>query len=263
MYRDDEFIIHRIPKNEDLHLYFIADVHLGCQQHMQQKWADFCDHFLDDPNAYLILGGDMINNNTKNSVAGPFEDIMRPREQKIVMAEMLKPLRKRILAAIPGNHEGRSGKDADDDPMYDILCKIDCEDIYRENMAIVKLQIGKNKDHCQTYMVVAVHGTGGGIWTGAAVNRNERFGLAMDGVDLLLVGHSHKAYTDTPGKILIDSRNNRVSIKPFSIVVPSSWMGYGGYSARKEMLPAAYVTQKITLLGGSTKGVDVTQSWRA
>ena len=252
MHQDFDLITHKFSKGTDLRIYFIADVHLGAREHMEREWADFCDMLLTDPHAYLILGGDMVNNATRSSISNIFDETMRPREQKIKMAEMLKPLSKRILCAVPGNHEGRSGKDADDDPMYDILCKIDCEDVYRENIAFVKINIGAHHS-CHkdpTYVLTVVHGAGGGIWTGAAVNRNERFGYTIDGTDALLVGHTHKPYIAQPGKIFIDARNNTVSIKPFKIITASSWMNYGGYAAKKQLLPASHAKQVITLHGG-------------
>ena len=252
MYNDFDMIVHKFPKHEDLHIYFVADVHLGAKEHMEKEWADFCDHILEDPNAYLILGGDLINNATRTSISNIFDETMRPREQKAQMTTMLKPLAKRILCGVPGNHEGRSGKDVDDDPMYDILCKLDKEDVYRENMAFVKIQIGnrRNKNHkVPTYMLTVLHGSGGGIWTGASVNRNERFGYTIDGTDAVLVGHTHKPYVAQPGKIYIDAHNNMVSIKPLKIIVATSWLNYGGYAARKQMLPASHAPQIITLHG--------------
>lgn len=252
MHNDFDMIVHKFTKPEDLHIRFISDVHLGAREHMEREWTDFCDHVLDDPNCYLILGGDMINNATRSSVSNIFDETMRPREQKIVMTEMLKPLSKRILCGVPGNHEGRSGKDADDDPMYDILCKLNLEDLYRENMAFMKIHLGgkKGTSHANpTYILTVLHGAGGGIWTGAAVNRNERFAYTIDGTDALLVGHTHKPYVAQPGKIYIDPQNNKVSIKPLKIIVATSWMNYGGYAARKQMLPASHAPQTITLHG--------------
>lgn len=252
MPRDFDMIVHKFPVNNDLHLHFIADVHLGAQEHMTREWENFCSTILDDPNAYIILGGDLINNATRNSVSNVFDETMRPREQKRVMAEMLQPLRERILCAVPGNHEGRSGKDADDDPMYDILCKLDLEELWRENIAFVKVQIGppeKDGKKNPTYMLVVMHGAGGGIYTGAAVNRNERFGYVLDGADALLVGHSHKPFVTQPGKIYIDKYNNQVSIKPFKVITATSWLNYGGYAAKKMLLPASHAPQVITLFG--------------
>ena len=260
MKHDFDLIVRNFPQQQDLHLYFIADVHLGAKEQMEREWAEFCEFVLTDPNAYLILGGDLINNGTRNSVSGPFEDTLRPREQKIKMAEMLSPLSKRILCAVSGNHEFRSGKDADDDPVYDILCKLNLEEVYRENIAFLKIQLGKGRNiqhRNPTYTLVVTHGAGGGIWTGAAVNRNERFGYTIDGADALLVAHTHKPYVAQPGKIYIDKQNNLVSIKPFKIIVATSWLNYGGYAARYQLLPASHALQQITL-HGSKKQIDVT-----
>ena len=256
MLRDFEMIVHEFPVRSDVHLHFIADVHLGAQEHMEREWADFCDHLLEDPSAYVILGGDLINNATRNSVSNVFDEVMRPREQKRVMMEMLAPLKNRILCAVPGNHEGRSGKDADNDPMYDIMCKLDLEDLYRENMAFVKVRIGKKENNGEanpTYMLAIMHGTGGGMLPGATINRNERMGYAIDGADALLVGHSHKPMVSQPGKIIIDKRNEQVSIKPFKVIVASSWLSYGGYAARKMLLPSTHAPQVITLHGNKKK----------
>lgn len=260
MPKDFDMIVHKFPENNDLHLHFIADVHLGAQEHMEREWENFCATILQDPNAYTILGGDLINNATRNSVSNVFDETMRPREQKRVMTEMLQPLRDRILCAVPGNHEGRSGKDADDDPMYDILCKLDLEELWRENIAFVKIQIGlpeKDGKKNPTYMLVVMHGAGGGIYTGAAVNRNERFGYVLDGADALLVGHSHKPFVTQPGKIFIDKYNNQVSIKPFKVITATSWLNYGGYAAKQMLLPASHAPQVITLFGRK-KEINVT-----
>ena len=78
MLRDFDMIVHEFSVRSDIHLHFIADVHLGAQEHMEREWADFCDHLLEDPSAYVILGGDLINNATRNSVSNVFDEVMRP-----------------------------------------------------------------------------------------------------------------------------------------------------------------------------------------
>lgn len=214
---------------------------------------DFLKMVESTPNVYLALAGDLINNATKSSVSNVFEDIYRPSEQKKMMAKLLEPVKDRILCAIPGNHEARSGKDADDDPMYDIMCKLDIEDRYRENIAIVKIRFGDNQKGSgrdnPTYIIAVVHGSGGGIYTGGAVNRNERFGYVFDGIDGLITGHTHKPVLSVPSKIHVNPRNNTVSLTPFRVITATSWLKYGGYSARKMLLPASHVLQTMTLSG--------------
>lgn len=226
---------------------------------MESAWREFRTAIQNEENSYIILCGDLINNATRNSVSNVFDEVMRPREQKRLMTEMLMPLRDKILCAVPGNHEGRSGRDADDDPMYDIMCKLDLEDIYRENMAFLKIQIGKldaNGTRNPTYTFAVTHGSGGGILTGGAVNRAERFGYAIDGADALIVGHTHKPFNTYPGKIKIDANNNRVSVKPFHVVNCSSWLDFAGYAMKHMMLPTAHVAQKI-LLSGKSKDMKI------
>lgn len=252
MLPDFEMIVHRFEERPDLTIIPVSDVHLGAAEHMEKEWAAFCESVLSRPNVYLILVGDLINNATRNSVSNVFEETLRPREQKKMMTQMLMPLRDRILAGVSGNHERRSLKDADDDPSYDIMCKLDLENLYRENIAFIKIQMGKpraNGIDNPTYTIVATHGAGGGIYTGAAVNRNERFGYVIDGMDCLIVGHTHKPFITQPSKIKINPYNNTVSMRPFKVVSSTSWLKYGSYAARSMMLPTSHAVQTITFAG--------------
>lgn len=248
MLSDFEIITHSFPDREDCMIIPISDVHLGAAEHLAKEWEDFRNKVLAHPGVKLLLCGDLINNATRSSVSNVFEETMRPREQKRAMVEMLTPLRDRILCAVSGNHERRSGKDADDDITYDIMCKLDLEDLYRENIAFLRIQMGNKKGDGTknpTYTLAVTHGAGAGM----PLNRNERFGYAIDGLDCLVVGHSHKPMVSQPAKIKIDPYNNKVSIKPFKVVTATSWLGWGGYAAQKMLLPSSHCPQTITLCG--------------
>lgn len=258
MLPDFEMIIHKFPKREDITIIPIADVHLGARECMEQEFIKFIDTIKDKPNVYLVLGGDLINNATRSSVTNIFEETMRPADQKKMMAKILAPVAHKILAAVSGNHERRSGKDADDDPTYDILCKIDREDVYRENMAFVKFQFGdpsKNGENNPTYTIVVTHGAGGGALTSGAVLKGERFGYAIDGMDALIMGHTHKPFTTQPGKIVIDKYNNKVSVKPFKVINMTSWLETSSYALQKMMLPSTYCLHTLTLRGNKKEMV--------
>ena len=252
MLPDFSMIIHKFPEQEDITIYPISDVHLGARECKEQEFIKFIDGIKDLPNVYLILGGDLINNATRSSVTNIFEETMRPADQKKEMAKILAPVAHKILAAVSGNHERRSGKDADDDPTYDVLCKLDREDVYRENMAFVKLQFGEQDGsgiRNPTYTIVVTHGAGGGMLTSGAVLRGERFGYAIDGMDALIMGHTHKPFTTVPGKIFIDARNNKVSVKPFKVINMTSWLDASAYALQKMMLPSTCCMHTLTLRG--------------
>lgn len=226
--------------DKEIVIYPISDVHLGCLEHNEDEWNKFIECVKKDPKAYVILVGDLMNNATRSSVSDIFEDVYTPSQQKKLLIKYLTPIKDKILCAVSGNHERRSIKDADNDPTYDIMCKLDLEDIYRKNIAFLKVQIGKHS----TYTFAVTHGTGGGIYTGAAVNRNERFGHVIDGLDCLIVGHTHKGIVSKPSKIVIDSRNNVVSLKSYTVISTQSWLNYGGYAVQKMLLPASSATSE-------------------
>ena len=263
MLSDFDMIIHEYKMNKDMLIIPVSDVHLGSAEHLRDKWNKFCGDVLKQDNVFITLGGDMVNNAIKSSVSNIFEETMRPAEQKKAMTEMLKPLAEagRILCAVRGNHEKRSGKDTDDDPMYDIMEKLDLEDIYRENMAFVKIRMGeKDADGVKnpTYCLAVTHGAGDGIYTGAAVNRNERFATVIDGIDGLIVGHTHKGSITKPMKIYVDKCNNKVSFKQYVVVSSVSWLQYGGYALAKMMLPATSGEPQTMKLCRNEKRIELT-----
>lgn len=252
MLHDFDLIQHSFPG--DATVYPIADVHLGAVEHAEKEWQDFLKR-VERENAYLILAGDLLNNSTRGTrFANPFDEVLRPREAKRRMVEYLKPMKERILCVVTGNHERRTLKDSDQDLTYDICSKLDIEHLYRENIAFMCLSCGERTHEAkakQTYTFAVTHGAGGGIYTGAAVNRNERFGNIVDGLDCLVTGHVHKGFVSKPSKIVIDPRNRVVSMKHYVVISCVSWLNYGGYAAQKMLLPAHIADpQKVQLLSG-------------
>ena len=251
MLPDFEMIIHKFPR-EDITIIPIADVHLGARECMEQEFIQFINGVKDEPTTYFVLCGDLISNGLKNSVTNIYEELYRPFEQKKMMAKILEPVKDRVLCSVSGNHERRSTRDADDDPAYDIMCKLDIENLHRESMAFLKIQIGDIKNNGErnpTYMITVVHGAGGGMLTSGAVLRGERSAYAVDGCDLFIFGHTHKPFMTQPGKIVIDPRNEKISIKPIKVLNATSWLEYTDYAAQKMLLPTTHALHTVTLCG--------------
>ena len=256
MLKDFDLIRHSFPADKTIDIYPIADVHLGAVEHSKAEWENFLKS-VERENAYLILVGDLLNNNTRGvKFANPFDETMRPREAKRKMVEDLKPIKDRILCITTGNHEERTLRDSDQDLTYDICSKLDIEDVYRENACFMVVSIGErgNSHHSNgvqanaTFTFCVTHGAFGGALTGGMVNRNERFGGIIEGLDCLVTAHAHKGAVTKPSKIVIDPRNNIVSVKHYVAISCVSWLNYGGYAARKMLTPAqACDPQKIRL----------------
>lgn len=245
MLDDFKVIAKDFSNGKDIHIYPISDVHLGAQEHLQKEWLEFIQVIQSDPDGYAVLVGDLINNSTRSSIANVYEETMRPQLQKTRMVEMLTPIRDKILCAVSGNHERRSLKDADDDAMYDIMCKLDLEEVYRPNACFVKINFGRNQKidgkRRPCYTLCITHGAGSGY------NRAEKFSYYIDNLDCLITGHTHKPVVMSPAKIMFDTHNNRISIKPFKVVTATSWLNYGGYAMQKLLQPATMSPQVLTL----------------
>jgi predicted phosphodiesterase len=259
MLNDFQMVKHSF--NEPIIIFPISDGHYGALEHCSKEWADFCKTVEQTPNAYVILGGDLVNNNVRTcKFINPYDELVRPREQKHQMVEFLKPIKDKILCAVGGNHEARSIKDDDIDITYDIMAKLDIEDLYRPGMCFMKVSLGHRKDNTpiQSYTFAVTHGAGGGIYTGATVNRNERFGNVVEGLDCLIVGHTHKGTVTKPSKIVIDRKNDVVSMSHYTVISMVSWLNFGGYAMQKMLLPA-HVTepQKLKLHMNHAKRIEV------
>ena len=250
---DSILITHKFPDRKDISIYAIADVHLGAKECMEQEFMKFIKMVEETPDVYLILAGDLLNNATKSSVSNVFDDVYRPSEQKKIMAEILRPIKDRILCAIPGNHEDRSGKDVDDDPMYDVMAKLDIEERYRKNVAVVKIKMGDNQkrhgSNNPVYTFAVVHGNGGGAMTGGGVNKAERYAYTFEGIDALITAHTHKPLITTPSKTRVDHQRNITRQVPFDVIFATSWLRHSDYAARKMLFPTSHVFQKIQLSG--------------
>lgn len=260
MLPDFKIISHKFTDRPDIEIWPVFDVHLGATEHNAEAWAKFCKMILSRENAYLVLGGDLINNCTRSSISNIWEETASPSMQKRLIVEMLEPLKDRILCSVGGNHERRSEKDADYDPAYDIMCKLHKEELYRKNIAFLRVKMGVDggagqKNPC--YVFCVTHGAAGGAKYGGATNKAVDFGYTLSGIDCLIVGHTHKPFVTSPAQIVADPQHGMAYIKPFYVVNATAWMNYGGYAAQK-MLPPSSITPQVITLSGKKKLIKVT-----
>lgn len=262
MLHDFDLIRHSFPN--DIDIYPISDVHLGAVEHAEPEWQNFLKRVEND-NAYVILAGDLLNNSTRGTkFANPFDEVFRPREAKRRMVEYLEPIKDRILCVVSGNHEQRTIRDSDQDMTYDICAKLNVEHLYRENIAFMLVSCGRRNTEnkaLSTFSFCVTHGSGGGIYTGAAVNRSERFGNVVEGVDCIVTGHVHKGFVSKPAKIVLDARNGVVSMKHYVVISCVSWLNYGGYAARAMMLPAQICDPQRLRLVSSRDSKKIITTW--
>jgi UDP-2,3-diacylglucosamine pyrophosphatase LpxH len=238
---------------DELELYAVADVHIGERESRLEDFERFIDFILDKPNRYVLILGDIINNNLKNSVGSVYEDTIPPSQQKKKAKQLLKRLQSRIIAIVSGNHEFRSHKDTDQDITEDIAEYLDVP--YSPDVIYIKLTFGKKQNgKRQCYTIYATHGFAGGRTPGNALNRLEDLSKNIE-AEIYIVGHTHKKIAHKAMFHKPDLQNNVIREVEQLFINTASWVSYGGYAKRKGMRPQARGAAPIKL-GGREKYIE-------
>lgn len=248
---DYDLIVHKFPEElEEMTIYPLGDVHIGSNEFDEELFDKWIKTVKDDPNGYVVIVGDVFDNTLKNSRGNSYDAKMRPREQKFFAVEKFRPIKDRILAIVDGNHEYRSVYATDDSPLYDTMCKLDLEHLFRENMAFVKINLGrKRSDRQWSYVLVATHGT--------TKTKREKFSYAIDGMDIFVTGHEHTPTNDFPMKLEVDVRNEVIREVELTTVVVPSFLKYGGYGMRGMYQPKSNKRFPRIILSGTEKEVSL------
>lgn len=248
-------------KRPTVTIYPIGDLHLGSIGCHEKEWGEFVNFIKDEQDSYIVCVGDLLDNSIIGAVGNPWDCKYRPIEQKNVLAEFLKPISDKVLCGIRGNHEERNSRKGgtDQDPLYDVFCRLNIEERYRAGTAFLYLMIGertngkKGTRAMQSYNIVVTHGTGGGKFAGSAINNQHRFGSSIDGCDVLITGHTHAPSITKPSKVVFDPVHAEIRTEPFACVQCASWLAYSGYPLEKMLPPQTAwsndVPQRIELCG--------------
>lgn len=226
----DDFTALKYKSDHPIRIYPLGDVHIGSKEFNAELFDQWVRNVADDPDGVVVIVGDLMNMGLKNSKSNIYEEIMTPMEQKEKCYELLKPIANKIIGGCSGNHEYRMVKEAGNNPLYDVFCRLQIEDKYRENICFLKINCGEYQHNPITYGVVLTHGT--------SKNRDERWNLSVDGCDLFINGHTHEACHKPNAKIVFDVGHDRVSIKPYHEVVVTPFQSYGGYAVRGKYRPS-------------------------
>jgi UDP-2,3-diacylglucosamine pyrophosphatase LpxH len=261
----EEMITHKFLGGHDVEIVPVFDVHLGNPFCMEQRFIEFINETKETPNRYLILGGDLIENNLKNSPGSVYEQTIPPHIQKREMANILAPVRDRCLCFVQGNHERRSTRETSLCPLFEIAAKLDLEQYYRDSVAFLAIEMGiKERPNGvksagferPLYSIAVCHGNGGGMLTGSSINRTERWNQNIDGIDLTVSGHTHRPYVTFVSKQIVNMRTRKVTRGQAWNVSATSWLEYGGYASQKMLPPSSFALHKI-ILHGDKKQIEV------
>lgn len=251
---DFELIVKRFDGGQKgLNVYPLGDLHIGSEMFDVKAWEKWVNMVCLDKDSAVVVVGDVFDNGLRNSKSLCYGQTMRPREQKEWAVKNFGEFADKIIGAVQGNHEYRSTKETDDCPLYDVMCKYDLEDLYRENMAFMKIGIGrKSLDRQFAYTMCLSHG--------ASRGKVENFGYVIDGMDIMVSGHTHNGSCDFPAKLVIDPYNECVRQVGFVKVVVPSLLKFGGYAMRDMYKPTDNMKFPVIKLSGE-KEKEVGVEW--
>lgn len=251
-----EIITVNLGNHETLEVYPLADVHLGDPKTDEECFKNFIKHIEKEKNRYVIIAGDMINNAIKTSVSNVYNEKYSPKEQKYLMAEMLKPIKDRILCLLSGNHEDRSIKEVDNDIIEDISHILGIQEKFRENGAYINIQFGKDTHgRYLSYTGYIVHGIGGGKSAGAPANILEKLPLSFQ-ADFYVIAHLHRSLGFKNSYFKPNATWERLEQFERAFIIASHWQDYGGYAQRKLYTPQTKGAN-LLVLNGRKKGMEI------
>lgn len=256
-----EIISHDIyTDHEQINICPLADVHMGSIECREKEFRNFVNKILDMEDTYVMLVGDLCDTGLKNSLTDIYKSTMSIMDQQIAMVDILRPLANagRILSITSGNHENRISREVGMDASFIIAQALGIGHLYRPGINFVRVRINPNNPNHRwpVYNLVATHGSGGGQ-TMAFINKNQNFGMTIDGADVLITGHTHKPAITVPSKMKINPHKNVIEVEPFYCVTATAWLSYGGYAIEKQFVPVSSRPQIISL-NSKTKDMCVT-----
>jgi predicted phosphodiesterase len=263
----DKIIVHKLPDFEFIELYPICDFHDGDPKTDENMFKGFVKFIAAEPYRYWLYAGDNLNNAIKSSVSNVYNEKRSPFHQKEHFIDLVRPIANKCLCFVPGNHEARSSKETDCQLVWDIACRLVGDDkareLYRENEAFVKVSFGHYTDSKHsgialvTYIMWVVHGNGGGMYVGNTVNKMQLRSMAIEGIDIAICGHVHKGKVGHSFPVrVVNPRQNIVTMRSVHNAICSAWADFGGYAARKLMIPGAKGALPI-VFSGRRKEIEV------
>lgn len=174
---------------DTLELIHLTDLQYGHKAFKAARFDEYAKWILSEPNRFVLLGGDLIDAATKDSVGDPHENTSDARTQADGVVKLLTPLQPRILGYVGGNHERRTGRDGSGfESGHQIAWKLKIP--YSRGKQFIDIFFGEHAP----FKVSLWHGKGASSTKGSKVNMLHRFMMQADS-QLYLVGHLHDAFT--------------------------------------------------------------------
>lgn len=237
---------------KELKIYTFSDWHLGDVFSDVNFINKQLETVKNDPQAYVILNGDLVNMATKTSVSDCYAEELSPMEQFNRLVTLLEPIKNKILMITTGNHESRTYKTDGIDLTYMVAKQLKIENCYCREGGVLFLRFGTGKaehsDRLQHYIIYATHGGGGGRKEGAKAIRLADMASIVD-ADIYIHSHTHLPMIMKQAFYRTYSVTSSVAKVDKLFVNTAASLNYGGYGQTYEFKPASRDNPVIYLSG--------------
>lgn len=211
------------------------------------------------PDAVALLNGDLLNWATKASISDCYAERYTPMEEMQLAADLLSPIRDKIIGATPGNHERRAYR-AEGVDVTQLVCKeLGIADRYSRESLVVFLRLGRdassrNHNRPVCYTLYANHGSGGGRREGGKANRLADMASIVD-ADIYIHSHTHMPMIMRQAYYRTCQSNSSVQRADRLYINTAATLDYGGYGELAEYKPSS-TKSPIILLSGTCKHAE-------
>lgn len=244
---------------EYVELHIFADEHIGDEHSDVKRVMQRIEDVKNNPNAYCILNGDIMDNATKTSIGDTYTSEFNPMEQLKKAVEFFSPIKDKILAITHGNHENRTYRKEGIDMSALTAAQLGLSDRYTPTSAMIFLRFGEmsrgmkewngsGKVRKMCYTIYALHGSGGGRKEGAKAIRLADMASIVD-ADIYIHSHTHLPMIMKQAFHRVDKMNSTVSIVDKLFVNTASNLDYGGYGEAGEFKPSSKKSPIVYMSG--------------
>ncbi len=248
---------------EEIEIVPIADVHIGDPNSDIKMFKEMVQYVLENPNRYVILNGDLMDMALTMSVSDSYGAVLSPARQVEKVAEILKPIKDRILAIVQGNHEFRTYKYTGIDVSHYLASMLGITDRYSDNSFMLFLKVGQSqtarpsKIKQQVYSIFVQHGAGGGRKIGGKANRLSDSDDIIADADLYIMGHVHTPMAFPTSTFVTDTQNMTIVRKNKFFLLNNSFLDFGGYGLTHGYSPASKEVTYATLYTQGRKRIKL------
>lgn len=241
-----------LPYAEQIEIHPMADLHLGDPHSDYRGIVQRIEYIKNTENAYCILDGDLMDAAIASSIGDTYGASLQPMEQLKECVKLFEPIKHKILAVLPGNHEHRIYKQ-DGIDMTELMCsQLNIADKYSNTTALLFVRFGKRKHNShgrrQLYTLYVTHGNGGGRKEGGKVNRLADLACIVD-ADIYIHAHTHLPLVFKESFFRVSGANSSVAQVEKLFVNTSAALTYGGYGDKQGYKPTSTRSPVIFLCG--------------